>query len=77
MQAAIIRDASGFEVANTRSWNVDMYEANANLVAATPDLLAACFAAIEYCDKRADEETNELWGKLSFAVRKAIGETRT
>jgi hypothetical protein len=51
--------------------------ANANLISAAPDLLAACFAAIEYCDKRADEETNELWGKLSFAVRKAIGETRT
>jgi hypothetical protein len=50
---------------------------DANLIAAAPDLLAACFAAIKYCDKRADEETNELWGKLSTAVRKAIGEPVT
>ena len=45
MRSAIIRDANGFEVANSRSWLADQYEANARLIAAAPDLLEALKAA--------------------------------
>lgn len=40
-RSAVIRDATGFEVANTNSWITDTWEANANLVAAAPELLAS------------------------------------
>lgn len=39
--SAIIRASNGFEVANSRSFLIEEYEANANLIAAAPDLLAA------------------------------------
>ena len=38
MGSAIIRGANGFEVANSRSWIVSEYEANANLIAASPEM---------------------------------------
>jgi hypothetical protein len=44
--SAIIRAANGFEVANSRSFLIEEYEANANLIAAAPELLAACKAAM-------------------------------
>lgn len=44
--SAIIRAANGFEVANSRSFLIEEYEANANLIAAAPDLLAACQGAM-------------------------------
>jgi hypothetical protein len=40
VRSAIVRDATGFEVALTRHWGVKETEANANLIAAAPDMLA-------------------------------------
>lgn len=48
-------------------------EANARLMAASPELLAACWATIQYLETRSDDASNELWGKVSAAYRKAIG----
>jgi hypothetical protein len=41
VRSAIVRDATGFEVALTRHWGVKETEANANLIAAAPETLEA------------------------------------
>ena len=47
--------------------------ANANLIAAAPDLLAACRETIQYLETRADQQSNDLWGSVSAAYRNALG----
>ena len=47
--------------------------ANAKLIAAAPEMLEACWATIRYLETRADAESNQLWGQVSAAYRKACG----
>ncbi len=49
-------------------------DANGNLIAASPELFEACMKTIEYLNSRADSESNALWGLVSAACRKALGE---
>jgi hypothetical protein len=48
-------------------------EKNASLVASAPELLEACWETIQYLETRADDESNQLWGKVSATYRKACG----
>lgn len=49
-------------------------EANANLIAAAPDMLECLQATIDYLGFFATKEANELWGKAAMVIRKAHGE---
>jgi hypothetical protein len=67
-QSAIIRDSTGFEVANTRHFIIDVHEANANLVTASPDMFDALLDAIKLID--------HLGGNPKYqqiAINKALG----
>lgn len=46
---------------------------NAAAIAAVPDLINACGEVLDYLESRSDGESNMLWGKVSAAVRAAIG----
>ena len=54
--------------------NPGEYEANARLIAAAPDLLEACEAALTLLDSRADENGPDRWLLLRNAIAKARGE---
>ena len=67
--SAIIRAANGFEVANSRSFLIEEYEANANLIAAAPETLEAL--------RDAARLIRHLGGNADFherAIAKAVGE---
>lgn len=49
------------------------FKDNAKLIAAAPELLAACWATIQYLNTRADHESNDLRDKVSAAYCKACG----
>lgn len=81
--SAIIRDATGFQVALTRHWGINETEANARLIAAAPDLLEACRALVAYlsplCEEFLDgsDEHAEAYNACQAAheaIAKATGE---
>ena len=75
--SAIIHDVNGFPVASTRSWIKEQHEANARLVAASPDLLAACklqVANIEQWLETGTPATAEESQRIYDALRAAIAE---
>lgn len=41
VSSVIIRDATGFEIANVRHWGIRETDASANLIAAAPEMLEA------------------------------------
>jgi hypothetical protein len=67
--SAIIRASNGFEVANSRSFLIEEYEANANLIAAAPDLLAA----LKWVATSAAKDSMEMWQAVNAAIAKAEG----
>ena len=68
-----IRSKSNYWLATMDSWDgaVD-HGANAALIAAAPDLLAACHAALAYLDA---EDSAGLVAEIAAAVAKAEGRT--
>lgn len=69
MGSAVIRDAVGFEVANSRSWLVEAYEANANLITAAPEMYALLKDTLPWLEQHADHDTNELWARIAKVLR--------
>lgn len=59
MQSAIIRDATGFQIATVSSWLVDQYEANANAIAAVPDLLESLVDSIRLIEHLGGNAKNQ------------------
>lgn len=49
----------------------EMQEANAKLIAAAPELLAACKAALEFADESDVDLGMNCWPELRAAIRKA------
>ena len=67
----------GSLIAKTGGGELDMVEANAQLIAAAPDLLAVCIHAREMCQDRVIPTENDLTimaGRLKAAIQKALGE---
>jgi hypothetical protein len=77
--AFVITDARGCVVAEIDgpyTPSLDRYEADAHLIKASPDLLAACHVAVAFLDDAAKGESEEFDGQEVLAVlRKAIGQT--
>ena len=71
VRSAIVRDATGFEVALTRHWGVKETEANANLIAAAPDLLEFARAVVRYAGNAGDDY---LADNAREVISKATGE---
>lgn len=70
-RSVIVRDATGFEVALTRHWGVQEREANANLIAAAPEMFAALkhlIAASAGVRCQADSDTAMLFEAMRPAV---------
>lgn len=59
MRSAVIRDARGFAVAHSRSWLVEQYEANANAIAAVPELIASLVDAIRLIEHLGGNASNQ------------------
>jgi hypothetical protein len=55
-------------VANSRSFLIEEYEANANLIAAAPDLLKACNAVMAAMEKELEESGEILWLDPPFVL---------
>jgi hypothetical protein len=69
--SAIIRAANGFEVANSRSFLVEEYEANACLIAAAPDLLAHLKHMIWLVETELKEDGGHIVANAKAAVAAA------
>ena len=78
--SAIIHDANGFPVASTRSWIKEQHDANARLVAAAPELLAACKLQVANIEQWLEtgvpasaDESQQIYNALKAAIAKAEG----
>jgi hypothetical protein len=72
--SAIIMAANGFEVANSRSFLVEEYEANANLIAAAPEMLSALKGFVKaWSEGRFLMEGYEYLKACRDAIQKAEG----
>ena len=66
-------ETTNYWIATMDSWDVAVdHGANAALIAAAPDLLAACNAALAYLDA---EDSAGLVAEIAAAVAKAEGRT--
>lgn len=70
VRSAIVRDARGFEVALTRHWGVKETEANANLIAAAPEMLAALKMVLQH--GRIDDSEGRM-AQVASVITKAEG----
>lgn len=68
-----ITDANGYLIANV--WrDTESGKSNARLIAAAPDLLAACEAALDVITRYEPQpERLEIWGQLKDTIAKAKG----
>lgn len=70
VRSAIVRDATGFEVALTRHLSTRETEANANLIAAAPEMLAALKMVLQH--GRIDDSESRM-AQVAGAITKAEG----
>lgn len=67
----LILDKEGLEVAAINPYR-EAWNQNAELIAAAPELLSACFRMLEYLVDHADDKSSQLWVEVRNAVAKAI-----
>ena len=56
-------------------WRMDRYEADAHLIKAAPDLLAACAVAVAFLDDAADGDEDFDGEEVLIVLRMAIAQT--
>lgn len=77
-----VENRTWFDVGPARVWYpyrspldvVDQAKADANLIAAAPEMLECLQSVIDYLGYFATPAANELWGKVAMTIRKAHGE---
>lgn len=74
VRSVIVRDATGFEVALTRHWGVKETEANANLIAAAPELLKHLQHMVWLVETELKEDGGHIVDGAKAAIAKATGE---